>query len=319
MGTATFPAAGAQAAAGVPVPFRYPRPQGKYLESKKIFQFKNSKTRILFFSATNPESIESATALGAVLDEAGQNQFKRGTYEAVLRRLSLSQGRVLFGTTLYNLGWFKTEVYDRWKAGDKDYDVIEFPSIMNPAFPREEFERARQTMPAWKFDMFYRGATANRPALFTTAFDTDACVKRFPIPPHWPVYVGHDFGQANPAAMFYAHDPVSGEIYPFHEYLPGPGRSTYEHVQEFKKITQGLNVVSDGRRQRHHRGRNTPGLRRPRLADNATQDIRRAGANRPGVCHAQAAQDPPLRRPLQLPGREDHLQLPAGRELQAAG
>jgi len=39
---------------------------GEYKESKHIFEFHGGKTRIIFFSATNPESIESASAKVAV-------------------------------------------------------------------------------------------------------------------------------------------------------------------------------------------------------------------------------------------------------------
>jgi hypothetical protein len=87
---------------------------GKYQETKKIFQFKDSSTRILFFSATNPESIESATALGAVLDEAGQNQFRRGTWACC--RLSLSQGASCSAPPLQPR-LVQNGGYDRWKAG----------------------------------------------------------------------------------------------------------------------------------------------------------------------------------------------------------
>ena len=57
------------------------------------------------------------------------------------------------------------------------------------------------------------------------------------------VYVGHDFGSANPAALFVAQDPATGNFYEFAEYLPGSGRSTFEHVEEFKNIVDGYNVI----------------------------------------------------------------------------
>src|SRR3990167_6886188 len=85
---------------------------GEYKDDRmgnKVIQSNHDKSRIIFFSATNPEAIESATAKGAVLDEAGQKQFRQGTWEAVQRRLSINRGRCLFGTTLYQLGWLKTE------------------------------------------------------------------------------------------------------------------------------------------------------------------------------------------------------------------
>jgi hypothetical protein len=217
---------------------------GEYNEAKKIFTFRDSSTRVIFASATNPESIESATAKGAWLDEAGQKQFRRETWEAVQRRLSIHRGRVLFTTTLYGLGWFKSEVYDRAVSGDKDYEVIRFDSLTNPAFPREEYERARRTLPGWKFDLFYRGEFAKPAGLIYDCFDAAAnAIPRFPLPPEWPRYAGHDFGGANPAALFFVQDPATGYFYACDEYLPGPGRSTAEHTAEFKRLTAGSNVL----------------------------------------------------------------------------
>lgn len=217
---------------------------GTFKESDKVFIFHDGQTRVIFGSATNPESIESATAKAAWLDEAGQKQFKREAWEAIQRRLSIHQGRALFTTTLYGLGWLKTEIYDRWVAGDKDIEVIQFESTVNPAFPKEEYERARSLLPRWKFNLFYKAQYDKPAGLIYDAFDTAACkIPRFPLPKEWPRFVGHDFGGANPAAMFYAQDPAIGYFYAYHEYLPGPGRSTAEHVEEFKKITAGTNVL----------------------------------------------------------------------------
>ncbi|GAH48984.1 unnamed protein product, partial [marine sediment metagenome] len=51
------------------------------------------ETRIIFGSATNPESIESATAKAAVLDECGQKQFRRDSWEATLRKAQSVSGQ----------------------------------------------------------------------------------------------------------------------------------------------------------------------------------------------------------------------------------
>lgn len=202
-------------------------------------------TRIIFGSATHPESVESATAKAVVLDEAGQKQFQLGTWEAVQRRLSISRGRALFGTTLYNSGWFINEIYDAAMRHEPDFELIQFDSICNPAFPRDEYYKQQAKLPAWKFAMFYQGKFLRPAGLVYDSFDPAACkVQRFDIPKNWLIYVGHDFGSANPAAMFYAQDPATGIFYAFYEYMPGQGRSTYEHVEEFKRITAGYNVVS---------------------------------------------------------------------------
>jgi len=217
---------------------------GTFKESDKVFIFHDGQTRVIFGSATNPESIESATAKAAWLDEAGQKQFKREAWEAIQRRLSIHQGRALFTTTLYGLGWLKTEIYDKWGAGDKDIQVIQFESTVNPAFPRQEYERARSVMPRWKFNMFYRGQYDKPAGLIYDAFDTAACkIARFSIPKEWPVYCGHDFGGANPAAMFYAQDPGTGYFYAFAEYKPQETRTVAQQVDDFKKIVVGYNVI----------------------------------------------------------------------------
>lgn len=79
-------------------------------------------------------------------------------------------------------------------------------------------------------------------------FNEATCkIQRFPLDDeahkHWPRFVGHDFGGANPAALFIAQDPATGYFYAYHEYLPGPGRSTAQHVEEFKRLTEGTTVL----------------------------------------------------------------------------
>jgi len=217
---------------------------GTYKEAAKVFEFRGSKTRVIFGTASNPESLESATAKAAVADEAGQKQFRRESREALLRRLSIHRGRILYPTTPYGLGWLKSELLDKAGTPGSGIEVITFPSTANPTFPREEYERAKATLPPWKFRMFYQGRFERPAGLVYDSFDEAACkVPRFPIPVAWPRYVGHDFGTANPAAMFYAQDPATGYFYAYQEYLPGPGRSTNEHVAQFKRITEGATVL----------------------------------------------------------------------------
>ncbi|MCB9436713.1 MAG: terminase [Anaerolineales bacterium] len=188
-------------------------------------------TRVLFGYATEPESLESATAKAAVLDEAGQGRFKVGAWEAVLRRVGLAQGRVLITTTPYNLGWLKREVYDRWRMGDPTIDVIQFESIMNPAFPRAEFEAARERLPAWKFNMFYRGWFERPAGMIYDCFDEGRhVVERFAIPEYWRRYVGIDFGGVHTAAVFLAEEPTTGRLYVYRIYKAG-GRTAKGHVE----------------------------------------------------------------------------------------
>ena len=221
---------------------------GEWKAADKVFESHERQhgapaQRIIVGSATNPESLESATAKAGWLDEVGQHQFRREAWEAVQRRLSLAQGRCLMTTSLYEFGWYKLEVYDRWKAGDPDYDVIQFDSLANPAFPKEEYERARATLPRWKFNLLYRGVFEKPAGMIYDSFDEAVCsIPRFVLPEGWPRYVGHDFGPNNTAAVWYAQDPITGFLYVYRAYLQG-GLSAYDHAQKFKEMSRGETVV----------------------------------------------------------------------------
>lgn len=185
--------------------------------------------RIILRSAASPGGLESATAKAAILDEAGQDEYTLETWEAILRRLSLYQGRVCAATTLYNLGWLKTEIYDAWKNGDPDIDVIQFASIQNPTFPKAEFERARSKMQDWRFAMFYLGQYSKPAGLIYSAFTDSMLVDPFPIPADWLRITGVDFGGANTATVYMAQDPDSEIWYVYKETLEGD-KSSQEHV-----------------------------------------------------------------------------------------
>ena len=199
--------------------------------------------RIILRSAEAVSGLEAATAKAAVADEIGQPEFTRAAWDALLRRVALYKGRVLGATTIYNTGWLKAEWYDRWKKGDKDYDVIQFDSTMNPMFPQEEFERARATMPTWKFNMFYRGRYDKPAGLVYANFDSAACIiDRFPIPDNWLWFVGHDFGGKNPATLAFAQDPGTGLLYAAYEWLPDEV-GVFDQVQKLKEEFKGRIVV----------------------------------------------------------------------------
>lgn len=206
----------------------------------------SSETRVLFGYAAEPESLESATAKAAWLDEAGQRRFKADSWEAIRRRLSIHRGRVLITTTPYNLGWLKQRIWDKWKSGDSEIDVIRFESIANPLFSREEWESARRSLPAWKFDMFYR-AIFSRPAglIYDCFDDTRHKCPRFPIPDHWPRFLGLDFGGVNTAGIFFAQEPGTGTLYLYREYKAG-GLTAAGHARKLLEGEPGIPTCVGG-------------------------------------------------------------------------
>lgn len=191
-------------------------------------------TRIILRSADAEGGLESATAKAAVLDECGQDKFRVTAWEAVQRRLSLSQGRALGATTPYNLGWLKTQVFDLWRKGDKDFGVIQFKSLQNPAFPRAEYYRMKGKLPGWKFRMFYDGEFTRPAGMIYGDFTEAHIVEPFEIPERFPRFFFCDFGGVNLAKLWAALDPANGFIYVYRESLSGD-KTTKEHVKEAKK------------------------------------------------------------------------------------
>jgi hypothetical protein len=203
-------------------------------------------TVIHFGYAADPDSLESATAKAAWLDEAGQKKFKLASWEAIQRRLSIHQGRVLITTTPYDLGWLKQKLWDPWRAGDPSVEVIRFDSTENPAFPAAEFERARRELPKWKFDLYYRAIFTRPAGLIYDCFDEQAHkVRRFEIPYKWPRFLGLDFGGVHTAGVFYAEEPGTRRLFAYREYKAG-GRTAKGHAEALKKGEPMLPVCVGG-------------------------------------------------------------------------
>jgi hypothetical protein len=230
--------------------FQHTLKLGKWHASSKMFVFHDQQTRVMFGSANRPESLESATAKAAWLDECGQDQFRVEAKEAIDRRLSIYMGRALYTTTIYNRGWTKSEIYDKARNGDPNYRVVQFASIANPRFPREEYERvmeeARRTGQMWKVRMFYQGLYDQPPGLIYGCFKDSlrqfgghlVSAATFQIPDWWPRYVGLDFGGSNTAKLYLAYDPVQEDYYAYKETLSG-GLTARQHVEEIIRELNG--------------------------------------------------------------------------------
>lgn len=229
-----------------------------------LFGEEQENTTIIYFGhAQDPDSLESATAKAAWLDECGQAKFKLDSFEAIMRRLSLFIGRVLMTTTPYNLGWLKQKFWDVFERGEgkaQSLRVIRFPSIANPSFPKEEYDRARRDLPRWKFDMFYRAIFTRPAGMIYDCFDDAIHVKpAFTPPAFWPRYMGIDFGGVNTAAVFIAEEGKleeqkgsskpkfvsSGRYYVYKEYHAG-GRTAAGHKDALLKGEDKIPITYGG-------------------------------------------------------------------------
>jgi len=225
---------------GSPRPHFIVTPQGE----RRLWGKEQSERTIVYFGyAAKPDSLESMTAKAAWLDEAGQPDFKVGSWEAIQRRVAIHQGRILITTTPYVVGhWLKRRVFDRRFDERNSIRVVQFKSIDNPAFPRESWENAKRDMPAWKFRMMYCG-DFSRPAgqIYDVFDDTMHVVPRFALPERFPRYLGLDFGGVNTYGVFVAENPQSKDLYVYRTYAAG-NRTAAAHTAAIlkpePKITQ---------------------------------------------------------------------------------
>jgi hypothetical protein len=207
---------------------------GHWQEAKKklLVESGDLKCTIFFGSAKNTDSLESATAKAAHLDESGQDDFTLDSYEAVLRRVSGNNGRIFFTTTLYNFGYLKSEVYDRWKNGDSDYEVIQWDSIIRPGFSKTVWEDRKRKMQPWKFDMQLRGIYSRPAGMVYSDFNESVhLIKPFNIPSSWNWHVGIDPGAVHTALVWVAEEPATNKYYIARSYLDG-NKTTKEHVKK---------------------------------------------------------------------------------------
>ena len=121
--------------------------------------------------------------------------------------------------------------------------VYQASSYDNPALPEDYKERLSEFEGIYK-DRYVLGLWKGLEGLVYSGFDDKIClIPRFEIDKSWPIYSGHDFGRVNAAGLFFAGSPGTGDFFAFAEYWPGSEMSIYDHVQAFKTITEGRNVL----------------------------------------------------------------------------
>lgn len=126
---------------------------------------------------------------------------------------------------------------------EKKGDVFHASSYDNPALPDDYKQRLSEFEGIYK-DRYVLGLWKGLEGLVYSALDEKIClIPRFEVDKSWPVYSGHDFGTVNAAALFFAGNPGTGDVFAFREYWPGSEMSIHDHVQSFKVITEGRNVL----------------------------------------------------------------------------
>lgn len=226
-------------------------------ETEKFIERPRSENRIKAKTAWNADTLRGDYADVLILDE--WQLMNEDTWEIVGAPMLLdnagdavfiytppslvSQGASKARDPRHAALMFKTAKADttgRWAA-------FHFTSYDNPHISKDALSEISKdmSMAAYRQEILAEDEDIPTSWLIYNKFNPlTSKIARFPIPEKWFVYSGHDFGGANPAALFFAQDPDTGLFYAFKEYLPGGGKSTAQHVETFKEITKGMNVLT---------------------------------------------------------------------------
>lgn len=222
---------------------------GNYIGYRQMFEFSSvglmrlfgediGPVRVLMAHAQKPESVEASTIAGLWGDEPGQ--FSDAIWEAINARCSSRRARMLLTSRPYEHNWFKTQIWDK-REDDPDIEVVSFPSIMNPAFSREEWDRQKRILPPWKFEMKYGGVFTRPGGAVFDCIGEDDYEDPFDVPADWERVYGVDFGQVHTAVACFAKDPVKKDLdglplwHMYRTYFPKVSRATWQHVQVLKQ------------------------------------------------------------------------------------
>ena len=201
--------------------------EGTYWKQSNIYDLPGGG-QILFRSADKPERIEGHHVRAAWIDEPGQ--MKALVWPILQARTGFYQAPILFTGYPWDMGWYYHDIFKMWESGDPDYEVIQFRSIDNPSYPREEYERAKRTLPKWMFDMRHDGQFCKPFGLVYPTFGgPDMIIDPFEIPPDWPTYIGLDPGVFYGGLFLAWHD---GVYYAYTEYYVEQVRSAKDHAKE---------------------------------------------------------------------------------------
>ncbi len=208
--------------------------EGSYSLSSRIYSLPTGG-RILFRSGEAPLRIEGVHSRGAWVDEP--SQISALIWPVIQARTGLYRAPVLFTGYPTNMGWYHNEIYTPWAEGDPDFNVIQFRSTDNPQYPRDEYDRAQRTMPAWMFAMRYEGRFARPTGLVYPEFGSELYVEPFDVPPDWPTYIAIDPGVFFGALFLTWHD---GVFYAYAEYFVDYVRPAHEHAAEIAARVRGI-------------------------------------------------------------------------------
>lgn len=205
-----------------PAFLEYFQGMGQYNKSEHVFEM-NRKRKVFLRSLHEPDAIEGMTNVeGIWADEAGKYSSK--AWVNIEGRSAFRQCPIFVTTTPYALNWLWKDLYKPWTQGKRnDVEFVQWASVENPFFPKEEYERQKRLLDPRVFAMKYEGKFERMAGLvYPDIHDVDNYEKPFaPHPRDYLLVGGIDFGFQNPFAVslwaIHRKNPVVFQIGEFYK------------------------------------------------------------------------------------------------------
>lgn len=186
-------------------------------------------------TADAPNTMQGTHVKGIVADEMGM--YSAEAWHVIQQRCSLNKAELWVCTTPYSWNFLKKDLYDPWLESGKEHpeiNVFQVPSIANPFFPLDEYEKAKKNLPLWKFNMFYRGMFTRPSGLVYSEYQ----ITDVPLSPVVRVFAGMDYGNTNPSAIVW---------------IAEDGRGRYQVIKTWKKTHAGISGLDEQMKQQRCR------------------------------------------------------------------
>jgi len=219
---------------------------GEYNKTKQNFVMPNNRM-VYLRTLHDPNAIEGITRLEGIWgDEAGLYNAK--AMVNLEGRSAFRQCPQFYTTTPYSLGYMYQSLYKPWREGKRDdVEFIQFRSVDNPYFPKEEFERQKALLDPRVFAMKYEGQFKKMAGL--VFMDFDDTLNMTEVPDHgfnkelYHICGGVDWGYTNPFALtiraIHKYEPRDYQIDEFYQ----SGLNPIQKTEIAKKMWDKYNLV----------------------------------------------------------------------------
>lgn len=206
----------------------------------------------LYFKGSDKfDSLRGRGLTFCVLDEAAF--CHEDTWKLAVRpALSDKQGKAILITTPNGHNWFREQYIYATRPGNKAWQAWHFPSSVNPLLTQEDLDEAKHELSEMDYRQEYLAEFVTKAGMIYDEFSDDNIIDEFIFnPDRHDIYLGMDFGYANPTAVaFMAVDRGTGNVIQFDEvYLSRtPIDEIIEHIYirlRADRVSMPLAVYSD--------------------------------------------------------------------------